>query len=80
VAEALRERNRRRRLAFARLRRCDRRHVDQLAVASRRETVEHREVDLRLVAAIRLDFLVEQACGPCDLRDRAKLRLLSDPE
>ena len=49
-AEALRERDRRRRLALAGLRRRDRRDADELAVGPVGEPVEHRERDLRLVA------------------------------
>ena len=72
VAEALRQRHRRRRLALACLRRRDRGDVDQLPVravdASRSST---DEVDLRLVAAVRLDLVGEQPGRRGDLRDRA---------
>src|SRR5438093_1064322 len=59
VAEPLRQRDRGGRLPLARLRRRDRRDVDQLPVRPGGEPIEDGEVDLRLVAAVELDLLVE---------------------
>ena len=56
-AHALRERDRRRRLALAGLGRRDRRDADDLAVGLVLQPVEHREADLRLVAAVGLDLV-----------------------
>ncbi len=80
VAEALRQRHRRRRLALAGLRRRDRGDVDQLRVRPAREPLEDAEVDLRLVAPVRLDLVGQEPGGLGDLGDRAELRLLGDLE
>ena len=80
VAEPLRQRHRRGGLSLAGLRRRDRRHVDQLAVRPVRETVEHRERDLRLVAAVRVDLVGLEPGGSCDLGDRLEHGLLGDLE
>ena len=61
VPQPLRQRDRRRRLALAGLRRRDRRDIDQLRVRPAREPLEDAEIDLRLVAPVRLDLLGEQA-------------------
>ena len=80
-AEPLRQRDRRRRLPLARLRRRDRRDADQLRVGPVGEPVDDREVDLRLVAAVRLDLLVGGARASSAMsRDRAERRLLGDLE
>ena len=79
-AHALRERDRRRRLALAGLGRRDRRDADDLAVRLVLQPVEHREADLRLVAAVGLDLGVLEAGGRRDLLDRAELGLLCDLE
>ena len=63
-AEPLRERDGGRRLALAGLRRRDRRDVDQLRVGAVGEPLEHAEVDLRLVAAVRLDLVGRGARPP----------------
>ena len=80
MAEPLRQRHRGRRLAFARLRRRDRRDVDQLAVRLSREPVEDRQLDLRLVAAVRVDLVGLEPGRRGDLPDRPKRRLLRDLE
>ena len=72
LAETLRERDRRRRLPLARRRRRDRRDVDQLRVGPVGEPVDHGEVDLRLVAAVRLDLVVEESELVGDVADRAE--------
>ena len=73
VAETFRERDRRRRLAFAALRRRDRRNGDQLPVGTRGEALEHAEADLRLVAAEELDLVGIEVETRRDLRDRTQL-------
>jgi len=78
VPEPLRERDRGRRLALAGLRRCDGRDVDQLRVVAIGEPLEHGEVDLRLVAAVRLDLVGEEPRRLRDLGDGPELRLLGD--
>ena len=80
LAEALRERDRRRRLPLARRRRRDRRDVDQLRVGPVGEAVDDGEVDLRLVAAVRLDLVVEEPELVGDVADRAQRRGLGDLE
>ena len=79
-AHALRERDRRRRLALAGLGRRDRRDADDLAVRLVLQPVEHRQADLRLVAPVGLDLGVFEAGGRRDLLDRAELGLLGDLE
>ena len=80
VAETLRERHRRGRLPFAGLRRRDRGDVDQLRVGASRKALEDAEVDLRLVAPVRLDLVGEEPGGLGDLGDGPELRLLGDLE
>ncbi len=70
--EALGQRDRRGRLALAGLRGRDRRDVDELPVGPVGEAVEHREVDLRLVAAVGLELVVEDPRGGRDLGDRTQ--------
>ena len=79
-AEPLRQRDRRRRLPLARRGRRDRRDVDQLRVRPVREPLERPEVDLRLVAPVRLHLVRQQACFLGDLQDRTKRRVLGDLE
>ncbi len=80
LAEALRERDRRRRLPLARGRRRDRRDVDELRVGPIGEPVDDGEVDLRLVAPVRLDLVVEEPELVGDVADRAERRGLGDLE
>ena len=80
LAEALRERDRRRRLPLAGGRRRDRRDVDELRVGPVGEPIDDREVDLRLVAPVRLDLLVEEPELVGDVADRSQGRGLGDLE
>jgi hypothetical protein len=80
VAETLRERHRRRRLALARLRRRDRRDVDQLPVRPVGQAVEDGEVDLRLEAPVGIELVLGEAERFRDLGDGAQTRLLGDLE
>ena len=79
-AQALRERDRGRRLPFAELRRRDRRDADELRVRLVREPVEHRERDLRLVLAVRVELPRLEPCRRRDLGDRAEPGFLRDLE
>ena len=69
LAEPLRERDGRRRLALARRRGRDRRDVDDLRVGPVAEALEGRQLDLGLVAAVQLDLVGLQP-GARDLGDR----------
>ena len=80
LAEALRERDGGRRLALAGLRRRDRRDADELRVGLRRQPVEHRQPDLRLVVSVELDLVRLEADLGGDVRDRPELRGLGDLE
>ncbi len=80
VAHALGERDRRRRLALAGLRRGHPGDADQLAVGPVGEPVERGQRDLALVAAVRLDLLGLEAELGADLLDRPQLRVLGDLE
>ncbi len=80
VAEPLRQRDRRRRLALAGLRRRHRRHADQLPVCGRGESVEHRKVDLGLRAAVRLDLVGGEPRRGGELVDRLQDGGLRDLE
>src|SRR5581483_11735771 len=79
-AEALREGDRRRRLALAELRRRDRGDAHELRVRAAGEPLEHRERDLRLVAPVLVDLVGLEARRGGDLRDRPEGRLLRDLE
>ena len=79
-AHALRERDRRRRLALAGLGRRDRRDADDLAVGAAGEPLEHAQIDLGLVLAVLLDLVVQQACLGGDLGDGPKDGFLGDLE
>ena len=79
-AEPLREADERRRLALARPRRRHARHADQLAVRAVGEPLGHRQVDLRLVPAVRLELLALEAEAARDLLDRPQDRVLRDLE
>jgi hypothetical protein len=78
VPEALRQADGGGRLALARLRRRHPRHADQLAVRQAVQPVEHRERDLRLVAAVGLDLAGIQPGLLGDRLDRLEHRLLRD--
>ena len=78
--EALRERDRRRRLSLAGRSGRDRCDVDQLGVGPVSESIDHGQVDLRLVATVRLDLVVEQSELVGDVADRTEARGLSDLE
>ena len=80
LAQALRQRYRRRGLALARLRGRDRRDADELRVGLRGQPVEHGQSDLRLVVAIELDLGRLEADLGRDVRDRPELRGLGDLE
>ncbi len=80
LAEALREGDRGRRLAFAGRRRRDRRDVDQLRVGLAGEAVEDRELDLRLVAAEELELVRLDPDLGGDVGDRAHRGGLGDLE
>ena len=73
LAEPLRQADRGRRLALARLRRRDRGDADELAVRAAGEALEDGEVDLRLVAAVELDLVVVEAHVLGDLGDRPQV-------
>ena len=79
-AEALRQRDRRRRLPLARGRRRDRGDVDQLRVRPVGEAVDDGEVDLALVAAELLELVGLDARIGGDVGDRTQLRGLGDLE
>ena len=70
LPEALRQRDARRRLAFAGFRRRDRRDDDELAVRAVGQPVENRQLDLAAVAAELLQFVGQDAGVRGDLRDR----------
>ena len=80
LAQALRQRDRRRRLALARLRGRDRRDADELRVGLRGQPVEHGQADLCLVVPVELDLSRLEADLGGDLRDRPQLRGLGDLE
>ena len=80
VSEALREGDGRRSLPFARLRRRDRRDVDQLRVRACGETVEDGQVDLRFEPSVEIDLLGQQADVAGQLVDRPQDRALRDLE
>src|SRR5947199_2698773 len=80
VTEALRQGDRRGRLPLAGLGGRDRRDADELRVGPGREPVEHREVDLRLVAPVELDLVGLDSCLGGDLRYRPELGALRDLE
>ena len=80
LAQALCQRYRGRGLAFACLGRRDGRHADELRVGLRRQPVEHRQPDLRLVVAVELDLGRLEADLRRDVRNRAELRRLGDLE
>ena len=80
VAEALRQRDGGRGLAFAGLRRRDRRDADELAVGPVGEAVEHGQRDLRLVLAVEVDLVGLEPGGGGDLADRPEVRILCDLE
>ena len=80
VPEPLCERDRCHRLSLTCLGRRDRGDVDQLAVLHVPQALEHREIDLRLRAPVRL-HLVRKQPGRCrDLLDRAQRGGLGDLE
>src|SRR3989337_316216 len=79
-AEALRQRDRGRRLPLPRLRRRDRGHVDELRVRLPGEAIENREIDLRLVASVELDLLRQEAGVGGEVGYRAQRRSLGDLE
>ena len=79
-AEPLRERHRRRRLSLARRRGRDRRDVDQLRVGAVGEPLDDGEIDLRLVAPVRLHLLGQQLELVRHVEDRAQGRALRDLE
>ena len=78
VAETLRERDGRGRLAFTRLRRRDRRDADELGVLGPAQSLEDREVDLRLVLAVQVVLVGLEPGLLGDLRDREERGLLRD--
>ncbi len=80
LAQALRERDRRRRLAFARFRRRDGRHADELRVLLRGQPVEHGQPHLRLVVPVELDLVSLQPDVRRKVGDRPQLRGLGDLE
>ena len=80
LAEALRQRDRRRRLALARTGRRDRGDADDLPVGPVGQPIEHAEIDLGLVAAVHLDLVIQQARLGGDVGDRPKFGLLGDLE
>ena len=77
-AHPLGERDRRRGLALARLRRRDRGRDHELAVRPVGEAVEDREGDLRFGSAVELELLLEDPRVGCDVGDRTKDGLLRD--
>ena len=77
-AESLRQGDGCRRLALTRRRRRDRRDVHELRVRPVAEPVDDREIDLRLVAPVRLDLVGLEADVLGDVEDRAKRRGLRD--
>src|SRR5215203_1086313 len=72
------ETDERRRLTLARLRRRHAGHAHELAVGPVGEPLDHGEVDLALVATVRLDLLRLEAAGLADHLDRDQLRFLGD--
>ena len=52
--------------------------ADELAVGDVGETLDHRQRDLRLVAAVGLELLRIEPAALGDLVDRQQLRLLGD--
>ncbi len=79
-AEAFGEGHRRRRLPLARRCRGDRGDVDELRVRTVGEPLDDGQVDLRLVPAVLLELLGEQAGVGRDVGDRPQRRLLRDLE
>jgi hypothetical protein len=79
-AETLGQRDGRRRLALAGLRRRKRCNADELPVGAILEPLEHPEIDLPLVAAMRCDLAWLEAQLLGDLADRSQLRGLGDLE
>src|SRR5207244_1051057 len=69
-AETLCQRDRRRRLALAGLRRSDRRHTDELRVRRVLEPVDDGELDLGLVLPVEVVFVRFEAELLGDVRDR----------
>jgi len=80
LAEPLREAHRRRRLAFPGLRGRDGRGDNDLSVGLVLKPVQDREVDLRLVLAERLDFVLLKAEVVGDLEDGSEGCFLRDLE
>ena len=80
LAEPLRERDGRRRLALARRCRRDRGDVDDLPVRAVCEPLEDGEIDLRLVPPVELELVRLDAGLLCDVRDRAERCFLRDLE
>ncbi len=78
--EPLGQRHGGRRLPLPRRCRRDRRDVDQLRVRAIRKPFQHREIDLRLVAAVRLDLFGDEPEVGGDVEDRAHRRCLGDLE
>ncbi len=78
VIERVAEAHGRRRLAFARGRRTDRRHEDQLAVLAVAQAVHVIERDLRLVVAVRLQRVFRYAQPAGKFGRALHLRLLGD--
>ncbi len=79
-AEALGERDGRRRLALAELRRRDRGDADELRVRAVGEPLEHGERDLCLVGAVEIELVGLEPRRCRDLGDRPELGLLCDLE
>ena len=80
VPESLRQRDGRRGLSLAGLRRRDRRDVDQLRVGVCRQAVEDGQVDLRLEAPVEVDLLRQQTEVGRQFVDRSQHRALGDLE
>ena len=76
--EPLRERDRRGRLSFARARGRHPGDADELALRDTSDTLQRRQVDLRFVAAVRLDLVRLEPDLFGDCLDRLELRFLSD--
>ena len=80
VAQPLRERHRRRRLALAGLGGGDGRDADDLRVGHARQPVERAQADLGLVLAVQVDLVLLEADLAGDIHDRAEGRFLCDLE
>src|SRR5205807_6420426 len=79
-AEPLRERDGRGRLPLARRRRRDRGDANELSLRRALEALQHRQVDLRLVATVQLDLVALEPASQRELVDRLERRLLRDLE